>query len=446
MQQLHKIFNNKRIKALLCLFAVVLITTLAIYTTKAYEVRVDNKYIGLVKTKAEVQDILEDITEKSKAKYGTEIFVSSQISYKRVFLANKNKIAGEVLWNQVESNVKLMSQAFAINVDGKEIAFLKNRLSAEKVLNKIKVPYIQNEEDNVDVGFLENVIIVEKKIPINQLKEPEEVFNNIILQSDQIKKYTVKEGDTVSGIVTKFGLNVEDIQKANPGINVDSISIGQKLSLIVPRYAINVKKSTLKTYEEKIPFEVEYENSQEMYSGDTKVKVKGTEGRKLVKAELVSINGILEDTNIIDEDVIKTPNAEIVLKGIKERPRTIAYGVFKNPSRGSLTSRFGERWNRAHTGVDIGVPKGTPNKAADGGVVKFAGWDGTYGKLVIIDHENGYTTYYAHNDTIKVKKGQRVARGDIIGTAGTTGRVTGPHLHFEIRKNGTPVNPLKYIQ
>jgi murein DD-endopeptidase MepM/ murein hydrolase activator NlpD len=154
----------------------------------------------------------------------------------------------------------------------------------------------------------------------------------------------------------------------------------------------------------------------------------------------------LEETNIIEEEVLEAPKIEVTLKGTKERPRTVATGVLGRPSRGSVSSRFGSRWSSQHTGIDIAAPTGTPNKAADGGIVIFAGWSGNNGKLVIIDHENGFTTYYAHNNTIKVKKGQRVAKGDVIGTVGSTGRTTGPHLHFEVRKNGVPVDPLKYIQ
>lgn len=448
MKLLCEPLNKKRLMLMLLSVTLIaiLITTLTIYTTRAYEVRIDNKYIGVVKSKSVMRDILKEITKKAETRYGTQILVSSQISYKSVFLISKNKIADDELRNQIENSVTLTSKAFAITVDDKDIAFLKDRRSAEEILNKIKAPYVQNEEDSANVGFLENVNIVERDISVNELKGPEEVFKNIILQNDQTKKYIVQEGDTITGIAAKFGLNAEDIQKANPDISIDSISIGQELSLMVPRYVINVKNRTYRTSEEKIAFEVEYEDTQELYRGESKVKVKGVEGRKLVKTELVSINGILEETNIISEDVIEAQKAEIVLRGTKERPRTVATGVLDKPSRGSLTSRFGERWSRQHTGIDIAVPKGTPNKASDGGIVIFADWNGNYGKLVIIDHENGFTTYYAHNDTINVKKGQRVAKGDVIGTAGTTGRVTGPHLHFEVRKNGVPVNPLNYMQ
>jgi murein DD-endopeptidase MepM/ murein hydrolase activator NlpD len=445
MALLLKIFTRKRIMLLSVILITICLTTLLVYSTKAYEVRIDNKYIGVVKNQNLVTDILREITVKAEIRYDTPILVSSGISYKDVYLTSKNRIVDGILYKQIESSVILTSKAFAINVDGKDMAYLKDKPSAEEVLNKIKAPYIQNADKNTNIGFLENVSIIQKDISPIKLKGPEEVFNNIVLQSNQVKKYTVQEGDTISEIAENLGIRVEDIRKANPTISIDDISIGQELSLVVPRYVINIKQITYKTSEEKIPFDITYEDTSGLYKGESKVKTSGAEGRKLVKTEIVSINGILEETKVTGEKVLEKPKAEIALRGTKVRPRTIATGVFSNPSRGSLTSRFGERWSRQHIGIDIGVPRGTPNKAADGGVVIFAGRDGTYGKLIIISHENGYTTYYAHNNTIKVKKGQRVAKGQVIGTAGSTGRATGPHLHFEVRKNGVPVNPLKYI-
>ncbi len=217
--------------------------------------------------------------------------------------------------------------------------------------------------------------------------------------------------------------------------------------MAVPRYVLNVKQSTLIEYEDIVPYEVEYEETDELYKGNTEVKVPGVEGTKQVKAEQICINGFLEETKVVSEVITLEPQTAILYKGTKPRPRTLAFGSFYWPSRGRrVTSSFGARWGEQHSGIDIGAPKGTSNKAADGGVIKFAGWSGNYGKLIIIDHENGYTTYYGHNDTIKVKVGQRVARGEVIGTVGDTGRATGPHLHFEVRKNGVAVNPMKYLK
>ena len=121
-------------------------------------------------------------------------------------------------------------------------------------------------------------------------------------------------------------------------------------------------------------------------------------------------------------------------------------GVLVWPVQGLLTSRFGKRWGNNHDGIDIGAPKGTPVVAAAAGKVEFSGWGPTgYGKMVIIKHKNHLTTVYAHNSKIWVKKGNRVKQNQRIADVGNTGRSTGPHLHFEVRNDTHPQDPLKYL-
>lgn len=111
-----------------------------------------------------------------------------------------------------------------------------------------------------------------------------------------------------------------------------------------------------------------------------------------------------------------------------------------------LSSGFGPRWGRMHNGLDFAAPIGTPIYAPADGVVTFAGWASGYGRLVKIQHEFGIETRYAHQSRIRVQVGQRVSRGDRIGDIGNSGRSTGPHLHYEVRVGGRPVNPMIYIR
>ena len=115
------------------------------------------------------------------------------------------------------------------------------------------------------------------------------------------------------------------------------------------------------------------------------------------------------------------------------------------PVNGPITSPFGPRWGGFHPGIDIGVPTGTPIQAAAAGTVIYCGWETGYGNLVVIDHHNGLATAYAHQSRIAVSCNQDVSQGQVIGYVGCTGFCTGPHLHFEVRVNGTPVDPLGYL-
>jgi murein DD-endopeptidase MepM/ murein hydrolase activator NlpD len=115
------------------------------------------------------------------------------------------------------------------------------------------------------------------------------------------------------------------------------------------------------------------------------------------------------------------------------------------PVNGPVVSPFGMRWGRLHAGIDIAVPSGTPIHAAASGTVALAGWVGGYGNYTCIDHGGGLATCYAHQSSIGVSVGQHVVQGQVIGLVGCTGHCFGPHLHFEVRVNGTPVDPLGYL-
>lgn len=131
--------------------------------------------------------------------------------------------------------------------------------------------------------------------------------------------------------------------------------------------------------------------------------------------------------------------------------RASGSGVFLWPLKGRLTSSFGWRrhplWGRRdfHTGQDIAAPYGSPILAADSGEIIFAGWKTGYGKCIIISHGNKHSTVYAHLSRLYVQAGDIIAKGKTIGLVGSTGWSTGPHLHFEIRVNGKPVNPMEYL-
>ena len=112
---------------------------------------------------------------------------------------------------------------------------------------------------------------------------------------------------------------------------------------------------------------------------------------------------------------------------------------------GPITSPFGWRWGRMHQGIDIGVPMGTPIKAAAAGTIIYCGWESGYGNLTVIDHGGNLATAYGHQSSIAVTCGQQVAQGQVIGYVGCTGHCTGPHLHFEVRIDGNPVDPMGYL-
>lgn len=149
-----------------------------------------------------------------------------------------------------------------------------------------------------------------------------------------------------------------------------------------------------------------------------------------------------------------TNSEKIVLMPASQAPNLITATKsldYEMPLNGRISSDFGTRFHpidkkmKMHSGVDIAVPRGTPIAAAAEGVVTFAGRKGGYGNVVIVEHADGHTTFYAHCDKLLVKEGQTVTLGEEIAKAGSTGKSTGPHLHFEVRENGKPIDPLRFL-
>lgn len=176
--------------------------------------------------------------------------------------------------------------------------------------------------------------------------------------------------------------------------------------------------------------------------------------------EVARINHIRNPSRIREGQKIFIPGAKRVLKvdiyiddiggrrGRREDPKGIALarGRFIWPVKGKVTREFGIRGTMKHDGIDISTPKGTPIRASDSGKVLYSGNEiRGYGNIVIIKHGQGFITVYAHNERNNVSEGMRVARGQIIGRVGNTGRASAPHLYFEIRKNNRPIDPRRLL-
>jgi murein DD-endopeptidase MepM/ murein hydrolase activator NlpD len=168
-----------------------------------------------------------------------------------------------------------------------------------------------------------------------------------------------------------------------------------------------------------------------------------------LKRQIQRVHWEMEELQMLGE--IQERNAYKVERFFDSQRSLLASTPTTWPVRGWITSSFGQRISpftgrlQMHEGLDICARPGTPVKATAEGVVIYSGWKSDFGKLVTIDHGYGYRTRYGHLSKIYVKNGQRVQRGDTIGALGNTGRSTGPHLHYEVKVRGLPVNPKTYL-
>ncbi|MDU3724529.1 MAG: peptidoglycan DD-metalloendopeptidase family protein, partial [Clostridium celatum] len=198
---------------------------------------------------------------------------------------------------------------------------------------------------------------------------------------------------------------------------------------------------------EEVDEDVVIKQDDSLYIGQNEA-IKGEKGECLLYKEITYDGLVKSNEKVVRERLIKSPVDTVIKKGTKNPYYDGVSFLYRPTSGGYMTSIFGEeRVNSYHKGIDIAKDMGEDVIAAFDGEIKSAGYnDGGYGNLIIIEHEGNMETYYAHLSEIYVSEGDIVKKGDIIGAIGSTGYSTGPHLHFELRVNGEPVNPEPYIE
>lgn len=437
---------------LVLMITVIAISLISIYKineikTRGYTVYYGEDKIGSVREKEVAEKVLEDIRTELSNTYGSEIVFDKDLKFEDTHVKDDLLTKEEELRSNIESKLAFLVKGYALVVDGKEIGYNNSKEEFEQLLETLKEPYVEEEENKkiLDVSFVEDVKIEEAEFPLNKITDTDKVLEYVLTGSEEIKTHIVEVGESFWTIAKMYDVSVDDLIEANPDKTPERLQIGDEIKLTIPKPLITVQVVEEVEYTASIDFEIKTEYDDSMYKTQSKVKVKGEEGETKYLSKITRQNGIVVNEEILKEEVIKEPVDQLVVQGTKELPKTAATGVFLLPTRGTLTSRFGMRNGRMHYGLDIAAPAGTSIKAADGGKVVYAGWKSSYGYLVEIDHENGYRTRYAHCSEIHVSVGDRVYKGQVIASVGSTGNSTGPHLHFEVLKNGVNVNPANYV-
>lgn len=304
------------------------------------------------------------------------------------------------------------------------------------------------------------------------------IVGAIIVLAIMLIKYKVLYKVTILGEVVGYVSNKNEFEKLldEQIINPNNENIAYVDIEELPKYELVLAGNGETSNEEEIytkvsemavttykVYAVAINNNDSVYvntleeAEETVSKIKEEYADKLEEIE-ISVNEIYtKNVEQIEQTVevasaIETAEIE-VLEVVKEQEKIKAAtldGVYfeKRPVSGTITSRFGANESirdHTHKGMDIAAPNGTPILAAAKGKVTYSGWMGGYGNLIIITHENGIQTYYGHCSKLYAKVGDEVEAGDTIAAVGSTGFSTGNHLHFEIRKNGTQINPQKYL-
>jgi len=362
----------------------------------------------------------------------------------------------------LKDKIEIQAKGISVFVNGKFIGIVKDQFTYETILNNIKDTYVPRDDkrritvstiSNTNEQPLElvNVSIVENIKTVETKTTPENILDEIamteLLMQETIneKVYIAKDGETALDIAELFNMTLDKLYQLNPDIkNKDNIA-GLEINVIEKKSLLTIQSEERLTQYERVPYKVVYENDESMYINESKIITEGEEGKIEVEYALFKENGVLQEVKIVDKRNIVEPQEMVVLKGTKEIPAK-GSGILSWPTNGGIiTSFYGQRWGSYHNGIDISGVDDFNILAADNGVITYAGWKDGYGKTIIIDHGNGFETLYAHLSTMNVTIGEIIAKGQVIGIMGSTGRTTGTHLHFEVSVDGSSKNPLNYV-
>ena len=322
----------------------------------------------------------------------------------------------------------------------------------ENIDEELLDEYTDFEDFNLglrEIGFSEEVEVVEAYIPEDDLNTLEEAIHLLTEEQEVQQIYEVQAGDTLSEISIKVGIPMETIVEMNGNIleSVNStLNIGDELIITVPEPELSVVWTNREHYKEIYEAEIIYIPNDNWYTTQMVTLQEPSAGFREVVADVTYENDEEINRSIVKEEVIMEAVPKIVERG------TIVPPTYVKPiSGGRLSSKFGRRKaptagaSTYHKGVDWATPVGTPVYASSGGTVAKAGWARGYGYVVYINHPDGRQTRYAHLSKVQVSVGQTVSQGDRIALSGNTGVSSGPHVHFEILINGTQVDPLQYL-
>ena len=406
-------------RAVFQIFTAVVVTVslglILVTSMSAYEYSYFGRKLGTTKTKRDVYQTIELLGDRLAENAGANISFNAErdIEFKRVYgLGIKTDSQDDIL-NTLTYMSDIHVTGYAIVINGVQTAIMDKPETADAIIAGVKeyfAPQMEGYEYS-SVSFEEEVTVQEVNVNLSELWNPD---------------------DAVRYIVTGSVKDLRDDEAPKPMVTV---------------YA-----SASVTYDEEIAYGVQYVRDSSMYQDEVILQTEGKPGINRIVALVQTINGKEVSRFEQSNTTVSKPVDAVYKQGTKEIPQRSGSGTWLFPIKAKYTisDYFGYRVaptagaTTNHKGIDIACAYGTNIYAADGGTVTYAGRRGSYGLLIIINHGGGYETYYAHESEILVKVGEEVYQGKVIGKVGSTGVSTGPHCHFEIHYQGTPLNPLSF--
>ncbi len=446
-------FEKMKLHPVAFLFGAVAIaaaaTVLSLYTLGA-QVTYDGQALGVVSSRhaaekavAEIEAITRETTGDNSYAVDTALLTAETGVFPRSSL-----ISGDDFEEELSDALGEVEYAYVLYVDGEKVVATTRSGALEDLLEQLKLGY--QTANTVNAYFVEDVEIRQEYVESSYVMNLGYIAEILNETKEGEVTYTVASGDSYYSIAEDYGMSMDDLMKLNEGYDPALLRVGDVLTISNAVPYLTVVNVERQRYVQDTPYQVEYTDDASMYQGEYKVTSAGVYGKADVTANVTYINGEETEREVVASVTLSQPVTEQQLRGTKERPTWYPTGSFSWPCSGVITSRFGYRslnlsGSNYHQGIDIGNSYGTSIYAADGGTVTYSGWMGGYGYLIIIDHGNGYETYYGHNSSLVASVGQKVHKGQLIARMGSTGYSTGNHCHFGVKLNGTFVNPLNYL-
>lgn len=434
-------------------------------TLDLYDVYVKDQLVGTVNDPQLVEDFkIEKYKELEETWQNVHMILNTNevsLKHERAF---KKAYDNEDTLAALDQHLVPEAIGVQLKVNGESVAVVKDKETAEEILQDIMSQYTGEQKKDAsqvsilsaeakepapgeselqEAEFMEEVEFVSLKVEPEEVKNPEEVRTTLETGNATPITHTVAKGDCISCIAHQYKIPADIIYDNNPWVENDRITEGDELNLTVLKPKLSVRTVEKLVEQQEVHHETETITDDNMKVGETEIVQPGKNGQKLITFRMTKINGQLTEEEIVSEEMTVEPVKAIVKKGTKvvgEGTGNFAWPV----SSANLSSGYGMRWGRLHKGIDL-TSKNRDISASDNGIVTAAGYKYDYGNYIIIDHQNGFETLYGHLSKIDTTSGAIVEQGEKIGVMGSTGDSTGVHLHFEIIKNGTVENPMKYL-
>ncbi len=420
------------------------------FPTTAYRVYLNDEPIGSVYDKYTFDTLLSTIVTKYPW-LESESFFREKLRFQEITVEKPLQPVGNLV-QRLEDYAESVTKGWVISVEGKELVALFTEEEAEAVVRTIieRNSPQSNEGETIDsftIQMVEAVEIASAIIEKEAIVDRNDAVRYIEKGTFEERTYEIVPNDTIWDLSRRYEISLDDIQKANPELELEKIFPGDIINLIVPKPFVTVEAQFVHIYPQRIPYRTQVIWDSRVFRDKTIEERTGISGEEVITAHVVLRNGREVEKTITEREILSRPQTRILRRGTKRTNEDVLVAkAILTADTGIISSFFGPRWGGYHYGVDIAIPIGTPVYTYDTGTVEFSGRYGSLGNVVIIDHDGKYTTKYGHLHKMHVKTGDRVMRRQYIADSGNTGYSTGPHVHFEVREQGRVIDPIVFLK